>query len=326
MARTVKIPEEVIDIIRNEHSFTIASHINPDGDALGSSIALALAFRQLDKKVRIFNKDGVSAVYGFLPGQELVRKEIDPEELKLSVLFVIDCNGLDRIELKDILYRKAVVIDHHETLSDFGDIRWIEAESPATGLMVYYLLKELGITICPEIATNLYVAIAIDTGTFRYENTTPEVMRIAAELIDAGANPAMISLNLYESWSVKRFNLLIKTLNTLTIEKAGGLTVAITVITDDMFRETGTDASDTENFSNFPRVIRDVDISVMLRQAEPSLYKVSMRSKRGANVSVIASHFGGGGHRNAAGFRIRGGVEEIKLKILESIGRLKISA
>ncbi len=302
-----------------EERFTIASHVNPEGDAIGSSIALALALKGLNKDVRVFNTDGVPAVYGFLPSSGLVETVMDGERLKDSVLVVLDCNSLDRVGLDGAECRRVVVIDHHQTVTDFGDVRWIEPDSPAAGLMVYNLLRALGTRIDGDIAVNLYTAIAVDTGTFRYPNTTAETFRAAADLVDAGADPAEVSNRLYESWSENRFGLLVRVLQTLDIVDAGNVRCAITNVTLDMFRETGTGAADTENFINFPRMIGSVEIAVMFREEEPGCWKVSLRSRGACDVSAVASRFGGGGHRNAAGYRACGSLADLRRGFLDAV-------
>ncbi len=323
----MEIPERIADLLKRERSFTITSHENPEGDALGSSIALALGLEKMGKGARVFNKDGVPGIYGFLPRADLVETELDAGWLKGSVLVVLDCNELNRVGIEAVDCRSILVIDHH--LKEPGEapasrppvLSWIEPSSPATGLMVYRLLGRLGVEIDAEMATNLYTAIAVDTGTFRYDNTTAEVLRAAADLVDAGAVPGELSRRLYESWTVNRFRLLIEMLNTLEIRpgRDGGPTVAITTVTEEMFRKTGTDASQTENFSNFPRMIRSVDISVMFRQIGPRHWKASLRSKGAFDVAAVASLFQGGGHRNAAGYKVHGEIEEVKERLLEAV-------
>lgn len=315
----MKVPEEIVELIRREQYFTIASHINPEGDALGASLALALALRLLHKDVRVFNSDGVPYMYNFLPSSDLVETGMDRERLKNSVLIVLDCNDLERVGLKDVECKKIVVIDHHQTVTDFGHIRWIEPESPAAGLMIYNLIRELEVEINREMAVNLYTAIAVDTGTFRYENTTPEVLRAAAELVDAGVNPGEVSRRLYESWSVNKFRLFVSMLKTVEIVHTGNINSAIATITLDMFKETGADASDTENFINFPRMIESVAVSAMFREVESGCWKASLRSKGNCDVSLIASHFGGGGHKNAAGYKVCGDIGDVKKGLIEAI-------
>ncbi len=317
----MKVPEELIKVLEEEDSFVIASHINPEGDAVGSAIALSEGLMQKAKAVRVFLKDGLPEVYDFLPDREVVETTLDREFLKGSVFILVDCNEPKRagLEESDIIAKRTIVIDHHETRKEFGELKWIEPDSPATGLMIYYLLKALAVRLTKDIATNLYVAIAVDTGTFRYENTTAESLRVAAEFIELGVNPGEVARRIYESWPTKRFQLLCEMLNTLEIVKNGSLSVAITTITEDMFKKTGTTVEDTDDFSNFARMLRDVDVSVMLRQDGPNKWKGSMRGKGKVNLAEVAKALGGGGHRDAAGFNLEGSLEEVKTRLKEAL-------
>ncbi|RME69193.1 MAG: bifunctional oligoribonuclease/PAP phosphatase NrnA [Nitrospirae bacterium] len=322
----MKVPDTLIQILKEEDRFLIASHVNPEGDAVGSALALAEALWQMGKTAKVFLKDGVPEVYEFLPDREVVETTLDKNFLEDAVFVLVDCNEPKRtgLEDQDIVTDKTVVIDHHETRKDFGRIKWIEPESPATGMMIYYLLKALGVEFSKEIATNLYVAIAVDTGTFRYDNTTSETLRVAAELIDLGVKPGEVAQKIYESWPTNRFQLLCEMLNTLEIERNGSVSVAITTITEDMFRKTGTGVEDTDDFSNFARMLRDVDVSVMLRQDGPNKWKGSMRGKGKVNLAEVAKALGGGGHRDAAGFNVEGTLEEVKERLKEALKKAAI--
>lgn len=308
----VKVPPKLLSFLNEEDEFLIATHINPEPDAIGSSLALSIALESLGKITVLYDRDTITEMYRFLPGCEKFTNSITSPSLPLILL---DCNSLERAGIEGMDFTYSAVIDHHETEKDFGDIKWIDPESAATGMMVFYLLKELGVRITKDIAVNLYSAIAIDTGTFRYSNTNAEVLRVGAELIEAGANPAYISKNLYETWSEKRFTLLIKALNTLEIRD----NVAITFVTGDMFKETGTGTEDTENFANFPRMMKDIKISAFFREINNNYWKVSLRSKGDINVARIATLFNGGGHKNAAGYEIKASLEAAKESLLTRI-------
>ncbi|MBI5846449.1 MAG: bifunctional oligoribonuclease/PAP phosphatase NrnA [Nitrospirae bacterium] len=312
----MKVPESLLTALRKEQAFLLATHINPDGDALGSCLALAEALEAHGKKVHIFDRDPVPEPYRFMPGHKKCKSSLGYQLRKNPLLILLDCNSPERAALEGYSFAKSVVIDHHETESPFGDIRWVEPTAAATGLMVFHLIKALNIGLTKSMATNLYTAIAVDTGTFRYSNTSSDVLRASAELIDAGAQPGVISEHLYERWNKNRFDLLNLCLGTLEIRD----NVALIHVTRAMFRKTGTVEADTENFANVPRMIDSVAISALIRETEDGRWKVSMRSKGQANVAKIAALYGGGGHRNAAGFRARTDLTSLK-KTLFTAGR-----
>lgn len=309
-------PKELLHFLKKENNFVIATHISPDGDALGSSLALSMALESLGKKTIVYDKDPVPEFYRFLPGSERFTGSIQNLKFKIQNLILIDCDDAERAGIEKLQFTSSAVIDHHETARDFGDIRWIDPKSPATGLMIFYLIKELGVTVTKEIAANLYTAIAIDTGTFRYSNTTPAVLRVSAELIEAGADPSSIAENIYETWTDSRFRLLLKVLNTLEIYND----IAITHVTLDMFRETGTVIADTETFPGYPRMLKSIKISALFREIENNHYKISLRSKGSKiNVAKIAEMFGGGGHSNAAGYKVRADLKAAKEELLKAV-------
>ncbi|PKL51712.1 MAG: DHH family phosphoesterase [Nitrospira bacterium HGW-Nitrospira-1] len=314
----MKIPKEIISVLNQEKAFLIATHINPDGDAIGSALALSSALESLGKEVHVYNKDRVPEFYRFMPGHKRFRRGMKNALIKKPVLILLDCNSPERAALEQYSFRKSVVIDHHETERDFGDIRWVVPSAAATGLMIFYLLKAMGITSTADISTNLYTAIAGDTGTFRYNNTSPEVLTAGAELIKTGANPALIAECLYEQWARNRFDLLVMTLNNLEIKND----VAVIHITKDMFCKTDTIPEDTESFSNFPRMIKSVKISALFRDIGDGCWKASLRSKGDVNVAKIAELYGGGGHRNAAGFKVRGSLQSVKEQFLRAAKKL----
>jgi len=306
----MKPPGKILSVLREETKFLIAVHVSPDGDALGSALALGEALKSSGKKVSLYSRDPVPGQYKFLPGWEkfasLQRVPVQ------SVLVLVDCNSPERAGVEKHHFLKSVVIDHHSTESDFGDVRWIVPGAAATGHMIYAVIRAMGMKPTKSMAENLYSAIAVDTGTFRYSNTSGKVLRAAAELVECGAEPGVISDCLYENWEARRFALLVATLNTMEVSSD----VAITRVTRDMFRRTGTSSEDTENFSNFPRMINSVRISASFREIEKGKWRVSLRSKGDANVAVVAERFGGGGHRNAAGFRVSGDFESAKKELL----------
>ena len=310
----MRVPDELIQFIAREKKFFIATHINPEGDALGSALALAMALESMGKEAVVYDRDPVPATYRFLPGHERFTTSLASLTSDGPPLILLDCNEPGRAGIDSIPIPFSAVIDHHETEKGFGQIRWIEPHAAATGVMVQALVKKLGVLITRDMATNLYTAISIDTGTFRYSNVTSDVLRAAAELLDSGADPAAVAEGLYETWSKGRFMLLIAVLNTL--ELTDGL--AMTVVTKEMFMRTGTSAEDTENFSNFPRMIGESEVSAFFRETEDG-WKVSLRSRGAVNVARIADGFRGGGHRNAAGYHVRGDLKKAKQSLIKAV-------
>ncbi len=333
-------PPALIDILRKSDNFLIATHVNPDGDAIGSAAALAMAIEKMGKKAILLDKHHIPDQYRFLPYNEhfhtfesLHAAGHKPGDF--SMLMLLDCNDPERIglekmrqsppaeDLKEALAggMPTIVIDHHQTQKPFGVIKWIEPKAAATGLMVFCLIRALDITITPEMATNLYAAIVIDTGNFRFENATSAVFRVGAELIDCGARPHIIYRELYESWSDNRFKLYLKVIESLEIRDD----VVFSLVTKKMLEATSTSPDDTENFVSFPRILKNINISVMFREIGKDEYKVSLRSKDDLNVVRIAELFEGGGHKNAAGCRIKADIETAKALIFEKIKALQHS-
>jgi phosphoesterase RecJ-like protein len=308
----MKIPKEIVAVLKKEKVFLLATHLNPDGDAIGSALALSSALESMGKEVHVYNKDLVPEFYKFMPGTKRFRSGLKNSLSQKPVLILLDCNSAERAGLEKYSFRMSVVIDHHETERDFGDIRWVVPSAAATGLMVFYLIKAMGVRLTSDMAINLYTAVAVDTGTFRYSNTSSEVLRASAELIEAGADPAFISECLYERWEENRFGLLVMTLNNLEIKS----NVAVMHITKNMFEKTGTKPEDTDNFSNLPRMIKSVKIAALFRDMGNGFWKASLRSKGNVNVAKIAELYGGGGHKNAAGFKIKGSLKSAKEKLL----------
>jgi phosphoesterase RecJ-like protein len=311
----VKVPPKLLSLLKEQEKFLIATHISPEADAIGSSLALSMALESLGKVTLLYDKDPVPKVCHFLPSFEKFTNIIPSFIFSDFMLILLDCNTPTRAGIDDLPFKYSAVIDHHETEENFGDIKWVVPGASATGMMIFYLIKELGINITRDMAMSLYSAIAIDTGTFRYGNTTAETLRVAAQLVDAGANPAYISNNLYETWSHERFALFVSALNTLEVKDG----VAITFVTREMYEKTGAVPEDTENFPAFLRIIRDIEVSVFFREMGDDFWKVSLRSKGKINVALVATLFNGGGHQSAAGYTVRTDFESAKESLLKAL-------
>lgn len=309
----------ISDIIAQCRDFLITSHIRPDGDAIGSELALYLALQGLGKNVSIYNRDGVPETYRFLPGAGAVSREFGPIE-NYDALFVLDCSDVDRIgaEFEKLTAIKYVIsIDHHATDGEISDICILDPGASSTGELVYRLLREIKVDITPEIAANLYAAILTDTGSFHYSNTGADALKIAGELVTAGADPSHIAGQIFESNPPAKIRLFTKAVQTLKLEHEGR--IGSIFVFRDMLREAGADLEHTENFVDFVRAIKGVEVALFYTEIEDRSYKVSMRSKGGINVERVARRYGGGGHVNAAACRIAGDLEYVRNRIMQDI-------
>ncbi len=318
--------KEIAQVIRGAQRVLITSHENPDSDALGSMLALGLGLKKLGKEVTLYNKDGVPELLAFLPHSDLIVSSINDIEGTFNLCFVVDCPTTDRPgkEFEEFLSTtrcsKVAIVDHHQTTSSAENLSLLDPNASSTGVLIYSILKSLGVEIDSSIAENIYTTIVGDTGSFRYSNTNSETFSIAAELVQAGAEPEKISQALYESEPLKKLKLLGLVLPTLHV--ASDNRVASVHVDRTMYEITGTDREDTEGMVNIPRSIKGIEVALLLRQetnnSTPS-WKVSLRSKGDVDVSKIAEGFGGGGHKKAAGCNISGELNDAMRKIYDSI-------
>lgn len=310
MGTLQKIAEE----IRNNRSFLLTAHEGPDGDAVGSTLALASLLRKIGKYVHVHFHDPVPDLYSFLPGADAVFATIPDREF--DVAFVLDIGELRRAG--DVFCRfkrigRIINLDHHLSCEEFGLHNLIDSSAAATGVLVYRIATVLGYRIDAETALCLYVSIITDTGSFRYSNANREAFTIAGEMIECGVNAWDVAEQLYENQPRKRLELLARCLPTLEVIK-GGLAASVTV-TLDMYADTGADAELTDGFVNYPRSIKGVEVAIFFRQIEERRIKVGFRSKGKVNVAVFSAALGGGGHHNAAGCTVDGTLEEVKKRV-----------
>jgi bifunctional oligoribonuclease and PAP phosphatase NrnA len=320
--------QQIISLIEHHNRFVITTHVNPDGDAIGSELALATALRQLNKNVIIINHNPTPDNYRWLdPTQEILH--FIPEQhrdniLTADVIFILDVNQPDRIRSLEPFVKQSqaqkVVIDHHLEPHPFGDSYVIDNDATSTGEIIFRLLQQIpGVTIDKQIAVALYTAIMTDTGSFRYPRTDSETHTIAAQLLSAGADPTDAYVKVYENWTPGRMRLLGEALDTLTMAYDGK--VAYMVCTQKMFRGTQTTEVETDNFTVYPMSIRGVIIGILINELQHGV-KISFRSKGDIPINELAKEFGGNGHLNAAGARIFDKkLDEIVPLIIEKAGR-----
>jgi len=299
-----RVPDEIVTAIEKGTSFLVATHIYPDGDALGSLLAMGEILRAMGREVFLYTEEPVSHLYGFLPGSAELGH--DPGDVsRFDCAIALDCGDRYRLgrRMERILAVKpALMIDHHAGNKLFGDLQWVEPERSSTGEMVFELARRLGVELSRDAAYCLYAAIVSDTGAFKYSSTSSRTMRIAADLLDMGIDPAEVAGKLFDNYTENRLRLLKMVLDTLELHEGGR--VAVIRATAEMFAGTGTSGADTENFINYPRSLASVRVAAFLKETDENLVSVSLRSKgERCDVARVAALFGGGGHRNAAGFK-----------------------
>ncbi|WP_088534293.1 bifunctional oligoribonuclease/PAP phosphatase NrnA [Geobacter sp. DSM 9736] len=308
----------IVEEIERNRTFLITTHENPDGDAIGSSLALANFLKKLGKEVTVHLCDQVPDVYAFLPLAETIRHDI-PYSC-YDVCFVLDVGEFRRAgtlfnSFRDVgLY---INVDHHLNCENTDALNYVDYEACATGALVYRIIKAAGHDIDLDIANCIYTAVITDTGSFRYSNANPEAFAIAGEMVGKGVNAWDLSEKLYESQPRERLELLSLALATLSISPRGDF--ASLSVSLDMYEKTGATAELTDGFVNYPRSIRGVEVAVFFREIKPGFFKVGFRSKGKVDVSALATAFGGGGHHNAAGCNVSGTLEEVKRQVFSHL-------
>ena len=310
---------EIADALRAAQRIAVLSHVRPDGDALGSQLALGISLRQLGKDVTLWNEDGMLEKYSFMPCSELlVRPPAEAQEFDLAV--AVDTAVRNRLGTAGDVVRapRWINIDHHPTNPRYGDLNYIEPTAPATGEILFELLSSQNLPMNAEIAENLFVAISTDTGSFQYSNTTARTFEIGAELVKSGVNVGRVSQLLYESYPRRRVELLRELLGTMRFD--GGGKVASFSLSLQTTRELGVKAEDNEGLIDHLRAIQGVIVAVFFEELLDGKVRVSMRSKsEAADVAAICQKFGGGGHKLAAGARVRGLLGEVEQRVMKEI-------
>jgi len=309
---------EIGRVLREHNKFAVLSHVRPDGDALGSTLALALSLKGLGKEVRAWNEEGMLEKYNFLAQAELLTQPPSEPE-NFDVVVALDTAVQNRLGTTTSAVRHAklwINIDHHPSNPRYGDLVYIDPTAPATGQILFEFLTNQNFPITPEIAENLYAAISTDTGSFQYPNTTVRTFEIAAELVRCGVEVGRISQLLYENFPRRRIELLRELLGTMQFGCDGKLAwfslsqaaaLALSVIPED-----------NEGLIDNLRAIRGVIAAIFFEELPDGKVRVSMRSKNEAvDVCAICTQFGGGGHVLAAGARVRGTLPEVEKKIVE---------
>ena len=312
--------EQIGQALREGERFAVLSHVRPDGDALGSQLALGLSLKRLGKDVRIWNEEGMLEKYSFLPSANLLTKPpADPEDVDVAI--ALDTAIQNRLGTALPAVRSAKVwinIDHHPSNPGYGDLVYINPKAPATGQILFELIRSEKLPIDAAIAENLYVAISTDTGSFQYPNTTARTFEMAAELVRAGVDVGRVSQLTYENYPRRRAELLRDLLGTMRFEandRVASFSLSLATA-----KKLGVLPEDNEGLIDHLRAIHGIIVAVFFEELADGKVRVSMRSKNEkVNVCAICEKFGGGGHVLAAGARIPGTLAEVEKKILEEV-------
>jgi bifunctional oligoribonuclease and PAP phosphatase NrnA len=305
----------IADALRRHDRFLVVTHENPDGDALGSLLAAAIALRQLGKDAVMYlpGRTPLPSEYSFMPLDDLVREA--PDDASERVLFAVDCAKEERIGDEAAVSRAPLVlnVDHHHDNTRFGDLNLIVADASSTSEVLRDVFAEIDVKLTPELAEPLYIALVTDTGRFQYANTTPKALRLAAELVEAGADIHEVFQQVYESVEFAKLKLLARALGRAEVLEGGRIVVSHLVRTD--FGEVGASEPYSEGIIDYLRAVEGAELAVLIREQlseDAPAYKGSLRSSIDElDVSAIARRFGGGGHRQAAGFSTDLPLEEI---------------
>ncbi len=322
--------QHIVSQLKNSRNVLLATHINPDGDAIGSLVATGLALEALGKTATLHCASQIPAVYKFLSATDRISGVITPAN-RFDTAVILDCGDFDRVgpALSEIEKIATIInIDHHVTNTGFGHLQIVDTEACATAEIIYKLIKALGVSISPGMATALYTGIFTDTGSFRFSNTNRTAFAICEEMVAIGMDPYKVAQNVYGTYSLGRIKLLNLALD--SIEVTGDGKVSIMTLTRDMLAETNTHPEDADGLINYARRIEDVKLAALLQETEngnsdpagPDRFHVSLRSDGSVDVAEIAAYFGGGGHAVAAGFNIDLPLEEIKAKIVRLAEKL----
>jgi bifunctional oligoribonuclease and PAP phosphatase NrnA len=314
-----KVIDRILDKIRDSQTICVAGHVRPDGDCVGSQLALSLALRKLGKEVFCWNEDPIPQKYAFLDPDHVLQQA--KAEIPFDLAVTLDCASFERLGAVGSAMDKRkflINIDHHPTNTRYGDMNWISAREASTGELVFRLLRAAGWPITAPIADALFTAVSTDTGSFQYPTTKPVTFHTGGELVSLGAHLDTICREVYQSYSLSRIRLLRHVYNHFHLTHRDQ--IAYLWLKKRDFARTGADRSDTEGLIDHIRAIEPVVVACVFEEIEPQLTRISLRSKSDAvNVDQIAALFGGGGHHAAAGARIEGSPLSTQRRVIGAV-------
>jgi bifunctional oligoribonuclease and PAP phosphatase NrnA len=308
--------QRIVDAIRSRQRFVLSSHSRPDGDSIGSQLAMGYALHEMGKTFDVVNADPAPGPLMQFPGVPDIR--IAPAvEGDFDAAIIMECGDLGRTGVKGLDRFLVINIDHHPGNTAYGSLNWFDASAAACGEMVFELVRALGVPLTPDIATHIYLAILTDTGSFHYSNISPRTFDICRKCLEAGVDPLAVARNVYDSNNMGRLKLFGAVLSAMQIDQTGR--IAIVYLDHEMAREAGGTYEDTEGLINLPLTVKEIQAVVFFKQDQGDQYRVSMRSKSEIDIAAVAKQFGGGGHKNAAGCTVSGPIDQLRKLFLEKL-------
>jgi phosphoesterase RecJ-like protein len=310
-----------IDRLNAAETFIVASHSSPDGDGIGSTIAMGLLLERMGKQALLYNSDPVPANLRFLPNSDRFVSRIEPDAV-FDMAIMVDCAQRKRVSkafAEHPGFQTVACIDHHLLEGSEADALLLDDSAASAGEVVMRLMKKAGCELDADVALLIYTTLVVDTGFFKYSSTSSHVFALASELVAAGAEPWLVAKHLEESYPAARLKLMAASLSTLEFEFDGHY--AHMEVTRDMLARTGATMELSDEYANYPRSVAGVEVSALFREVEEGLVKVSLRSKDVVDVSALARSMGGGGHARAAGVRIRAPMAEAKQRIRDAVAK-----
>jgi phosphoesterase RecJ-like protein len=308
----------IVDAIRERQRFVLSSHSRPDGDSIGSQLAMAFALRALGKDVHVVNKDRAAGPLLQFPGVTAIQIA-DRVAGEYDAAIIMECGDLARTSVSGLDRFFVINIDHHPGNTAYGRLNWFDPTAAACGEMVFDLIVALGVPLDLDIATHIYLAILTDTGSFHYSSISPRTFEICRQTLEAGVDPVAVARNVYDSNNMGRLKLFGSVLSAMQLDPAGR--IAIVYLDHEMAREAGGTYEDTEGLINLPLTVKEIEAVVFFKQTEGDEYRVSMRSKGEIDIGAVAKQFGGGGHKNAAGCTVTGPIDALQKTFVERIER-----
>jgi phosphoesterase RecJ-like protein len=306
----------VCEALLRHRRVVVTSHMRPDGDSVGSSLALAWALREIGTDARVVHRDRPPLQLADFPGTQGIEiGEVLPAGIDAVV--VLECGDIARTGLSGFDGLPVINIDHHPGNTGYGDVHWFDGTAAACGEMIFEIVTELGVPLTADMATQLFVALVTDTGSFRYPGVSPRTFSICARLLEAGADPVSIGRKLFDSHTLGRLRLQAAVLQTLEVESSGRL--ALLTLTDATLAASGGVPEETDGLINLPLGVKAIQAAVFFKEAGDGHWRVSLRSKGEIDVGRVARSFGGGGHKNAAGCTLDGPLESVRASILDRV-------